>query len=263
MRFHKFILRRLPDKERLRRSFLYRVFGKSILARDLWRLDARSVAGGFSIGLFIAFTPTIPLQMVLACMAVLYFRANLPAALLACWVTNPLTAVPIYMTALRVGRSVLHAMPFATEYLLVYDEARQTRFIMSTFYLWTGALILGTAAACTSNLLLRWLWKEASLHRPGRKRSGRRKRGEVRREKRLQDASGRQEGTRVPKRDRPHVGAAPGPAFSAEALETPSAYSLQPLASSNQAEDERPAMREPQTADSPRCAGKTPVVDGA
>jgi uncharacterized protein len=172
MSFHEFLLRRLPDKNRLRRSFLYRMFGKNILARDLWHLDARSLAGGLSVGLFIAFTPTIPLQMMLACMAALYFRVNLPAALLACWVTNPLTAVPIYMMAWRVGRSVLHAMPFATEYLLVYDEARQTRFIMSTFYLWTGSLILATTVACTSNLLLRWLWKEASLHRPGRKRSG-------------------------------------------------------------------------------------------
>jgi uncharacterized protein len=173
MSFHKFLLRRLPDKDRLRRSFLYRMFGKNILARDLWHLDARSLAGGFSVGLFIAFTPTIPLQMILACMAALYFRVNLPAALLACWVTNPLTAVPIYMMAWRVGRSVLHAMPFATEYLQVYDEARQTRFIMSTFYLWTGSLILATTAACTSNLLLRWLWKEASLHRPGRKNARR------------------------------------------------------------------------------------------
>ena len=147
------------------------MFGKHILAKDLWRVDARSLAGGLSIGLFIAFTPTIPLQMMLAFFAARYFRVNLPAALLACWVTNPLTAVPVYMMAWRLGRFVLHALPFGSEYLAVYDEARQTRFIMGSFYLWTGCLIFGAVAAATSNLLLRWLWKEVHLHRPGRDKS--------------------------------------------------------------------------------------------
>jgi len=171
MSFREFILRRLPDRDRLRQSFLHRVFGKHILARDLWHVDARSLAGGLSIGLFIAFTPTIPLQMMLAFFAARYFRVNLPAALLACWVTNPLTAVPVYMMAWRLGWFVLHALPFGSEYLAVYDEARQTRFIMGSFYLWTGSLIMGAVAAGSSNLLLRWLWKEVNLHRPGRDKS--------------------------------------------------------------------------------------------
>ena len=170
MSLREFILRRLPDRDRLRRSFLHRVFGKHLFAKDLWHVDARSLAGGLSIGLFIAFTPTIPLQMTLAYLAARYFRVNLPAALLACWVTNPLTAVPVYMMEWRIGRFILHALPFADEYLAVYDEARQTRFIMGSFYVWTGALILGTTAAATSNVLLRWLWKEAHLHRPGRRK---------------------------------------------------------------------------------------------
>ena len=170
MGLRDWILRRLPDRDRLRRSFLYRVFGKGILARDLWHFDARSLAGGISVGLFIAFTPTIPFQMLLACVGALYFRVNLPIALLACWVTNPLTAVPIYMTAWRIGQFVLQAIPYADEYVAAYGEARGGRIIMGSFCLWTGCLILSTAAAIVGNLLIRWVWKGAHLHHPHRDR---------------------------------------------------------------------------------------------
>lgn len=173
MGLRELILRRLPDRNRLRRSFLYRVFGKGILARDLWHFDARSLAGGASLGLFIAFTPTIPFQMLLACVGALYFRVNLPIALLACWVTNPITAVPIYMSAWRLGHFVLYAIPYADEYLAAYGEAKRGRVIMGSFCLWTGCLILATAAAIVGNVLIRWLWKGAHLHRPHLRRPDR------------------------------------------------------------------------------------------
>jgi len=172
MGFRDLILRQLPDRSRLRRSLLYRVFGKSILAKDLWHFDARSLAGGVSLGLFIAFTPTIPFQMILACLGALYFRVNLPIALLACWTTNPLTAAPIYMTAWWIGGFVLHMIPLADEYVAAYGEGRRARIIMGSFCLWTGCLVLATTAALLGNLLVRWLWKEAHLLRPGHERRG-------------------------------------------------------------------------------------------
>jgi uncharacterized protein (DUF2062 family) len=162
MSFWKMIHRRMPDRNRVRRSLLFWLFGKNILARDLWHFDARSVAGGASLGLFIAFTPTIPLQMTVACLGALSFRVNLPVALLGCWVTNPLTAVPIYMAAWRLGRWVLQAVPFAHEYVSVYGEGTRSKVIMGSFCLWTGCLILGTVAALVSNLLVRWLWPKHS-----------------------------------------------------------------------------------------------------
>jgi uncharacterized protein (DUF2062 family) len=169
-RCREFIRRRLSDKERLRRSFLYRLFGRHILSGDLWHLDARSLAGGVSMGVFIAFTPTIPFHMVLACLGALFFRVNLPAALLACWVSNPLTAVPMYVMGWRIGRSVVQAMPFIEHYLAAYGDGRHGMIVTSSFYLWTGSLLLATPAALVTNLLLRWAWRTAhSKQRPNPK----------------------------------------------------------------------------------------------
>ncbi len=164
-RLREFILRKLPDKDRLRQSYLHRVFGRHIFSHDLWQLDARCLAGGISLGLFIALTPTIPFHMMLACVGVLYFRVNLPAALLACWaVSNPLTAVPIYVMDWRVGRSVLQSLPFMNHFLAAYADGKHGTIVTTSFYLWTGSLLLAAAAALASNLLLRWLWKEVLIH---------------------------------------------------------------------------------------------------
>ena len=170
MHLRKSILRWLPDKNRLRRSFLFRMFGRHILAKDLWRLDSRSLAGGISLGLFIAFTPTIPFQMTLVCLGALYFRVNLPAALLACWVTNPLTAIPIYVTAWRIGQWVTHIVPLVDEYLTTYADGRRARMVISSFHLWTGSLLMATTTAFVSNLLLKWLWKETQVVRRAKSR---------------------------------------------------------------------------------------------
>ncbi|NLH41005.1 MAG: DUF2062 domain-containing protein [Planctomycetes bacterium] len=164
MSFRKRIRRLLPDKEQLRRSWLYRLFGKNILAGELWHFDAGSVAGGWSMGLFIALTPTIPFQMTLACLGALCLRVNLPMALLACWVTNPLTSVPYYMAAWQLGRWILEAIPLAHEYVSAYGEGTRSKVIVGSFCLWTGCLILATVASLVSYVLLRWLWSAPGSH---------------------------------------------------------------------------------------------------
>ena len=54
------------------------------------------------MGLFIAFMP-IPGHMIVAIMAALLLRVNIPVAAMAVWVTNPLTVVPIFYLAYRLG----------------------------------------------------------------------------------------------------------------------------------------------------------------
>ncbi|NNJ87222.1 MAG: DUF2062 domain-containing protein [Akkermansiaceae bacterium] len=60
------------------------------------------MAGALSIGLFCAMLP-IPFQMLLAALASVRARANIPIAMAACWVSNPFTQVAIWLSQERLG----------------------------------------------------------------------------------------------------------------------------------------------------------------
>jgi hypothetical protein len=152
------------EQRRLKRSFrngrLHGMLEHRLFARSIWRLERLSVAGGLSLGLFIAFTPTIPFQMAIAAIAAVYLRVNLPAAVLACWVTNPLTALPVYMAAWELGKFIFEAVPLMKETLSAYSfETRAARVLRQTMYLWTGSLVFAVGAAAAGNLAVRLLWK--------------------------------------------------------------------------------------------------------
>ena len=72
--------------------------------RQYWVPSPHRMALGLSIGLFFAFSMMIvPLQMICAAFACLYFRGNLPIAFGACWITNPLTIPPLILATSWVG----------------------------------------------------------------------------------------------------------------------------------------------------------------
>jgi len=60
------------------------------------RGSPQAIAGGFSLGLFIAFTPTIGIQILLAFFMATVLNVNRPAAVLAVWITNPVTIPAIF-----------------------------------------------------------------------------------------------------------------------------------------------------------------------
>ncbi len=66
---------------------------------------------GVSIGLFVAFLPTIGFQMGLALVIAWMFNASRPAAIASVWVTNPITMGPLYAMAYFIGRPFWYAHP--------------------------------------------------------------------------------------------------------------------------------------------------------
>jgi len=75
---------------------------KAIFAKKYWQPCRATVANGLSVGLFCAMLP-IPLQMVVAALGCVRARGNVPVALAACWVTNPITQIPIMVFQERFG----------------------------------------------------------------------------------------------------------------------------------------------------------------
>lgn len=106
------------------------------------------MAAGLVLGLFIAFTPTIPFQTLPAATAACLWKANLPATVIGVWVTNPLTALPIYLTANRLGRHLLQdSWLLGLVHEVSVPVGRAQGFFNHAVYLWTGSLAMGGLAA--------------------------------------------------------------------------------------------------------------------
>lgn len=69
----------------------------------------RRIALGVSIGLFVAFLPTIGFQMGMALVIAWVLNASRPAAIASVWITNPLTMGWAYSLTFLVGRPFWHA----------------------------------------------------------------------------------------------------------------------------------------------------------
>ena len=66
------------------------------------------LALGMALGVFLAWTPTIGLQMILVLLLATALRANARVGLPVVWISNPLTLVPIYLPNYWLGRHLLH-----------------------------------------------------------------------------------------------------------------------------------------------------------
>jgi hypothetical protein len=96
----------MPTRESLEGSRVLRPIAHRVLAPELWRFTRRSVPRGVALGMVTGILipmGQIPASAVLA----LPLRANIPAAALTTFLTNPITTPPLWVFAYWVGRRVL------------------------------------------------------------------------------------------------------------------------------------------------------------
>lgn len=67
------------------------------------RGSTKAIAGGLGLGTFIAFTPTMGVQIVIALFLATLVNVNRPAAVIPVWITNPVTMAPMYTFNYWVG----------------------------------------------------------------------------------------------------------------------------------------------------------------
>ncbi len=70
--------------------------------------NPRQIAGGMAVGVFIGVTPTIPFHMISALIVAHLLRLSRVAALMGCWVSNPLTIPAFYYFSFVIGRRLLY-----------------------------------------------------------------------------------------------------------------------------------------------------------
>lgn len=152
----KFLRRLSPSQHTLRAAWFLRPFGAAILDPALWRLDRHGACRAFSTGLFVAWMP-VPFQMALAALAALVIRVHLPVALLSVWLSNPVTTLPMYYAAYRLGLVLLgmDAGSFHIELSMAWLGSELSRIWQP---LLLGCLVLGTLTSVAGYFLLDVLW---------------------------------------------------------------------------------------------------------
>jgi len=78
------------------------------------RRSPRAIAGGFALGTFVAFTPTMGIQFFIVMFLATVLNMNRPAAFVTIWITNIATVTPIYTFNYWVG-SLFWKGPSVTE----------------------------------------------------------------------------------------------------------------------------------------------------
>lgn len=145
------------------------------ILRTILMLDdtPHSIALGTAIGTFVGLTPTVGLQMVIVLVldqAIRRFvRFNRVAALLAVYISNPLTIVPIYYLDYRVGTLFFGGGLRYGDFRRIlrfhgwhgWWRALRTLLIDVGAPLIVGSLIVGAVGAAIAYPLMRWAVQRA------------------------------------------------------------------------------------------------------
>jgi len=146
-----------PHPGKLRNRWFVRLFGERMAHPGLWSLQRRAVTGAFAVGLAICFLP-LPVHLPLAALVAIMARFNLPTLVATVFLVNPLTVVPIYYTAYRVGAAVLGLSVQRFRFKLDFEWLQYGLGPVWKPFL-VGCLICGVLAATGGWIALEALWR--------------------------------------------------------------------------------------------------------
>ncbi len=151
--FRKISLKRHHFAER----WYLQPFAHLLHDQRLWGVRRRTIVPGFALGLFIAFMP-VPGHVLIAVLAGLMLRVNIPVAALATFVSNPVTIGPMFYLAYRVGRALLGLpeRPFSVELSL---DWLTNSFATIWQPLMLGSMLLGAILALLGFVTLDLIWR--------------------------------------------------------------------------------------------------------
>jgi hypothetical protein len=93
-----------------------------------------AVALGTALGVFIAMTPTVGIQMLMVLVVHTIFRANRLAGILMVYLSNPLTLIPIYWLDYVVGSVILGRQLYTYEAFT--ERARVVHELVDRWEFW-------------------------------------------------------------------------------------------------------------------------------
>ena len=128
------------------------------------------IAFGMALGIFVGMLPIMGIQMVVVSLFALPLRANLKAALVGVWISNPITFIPMYYGCYRFGLLFTSTPKLTWEAfkklleLLAWDWSQIPESLGRLVELsgdilmplWVGSLILGVILAVPTYFITFW-----------------------------------------------------------------------------------------------------------
>ncbi|WP_434778597.1 DUF2062 domain-containing protein [Neisseria sp. Ec49-e6-T10] len=119
--FFKKVKKKLPSKEKIFSSRWLKPFAPFFNKPYFWSFSRKNVRFAFAIGLFSGLMPG-PTQMLSALLLAYCFKKNLAVSIFTTLYTNPLTYVPLYMAAYKIGILILNDTNYPTLVLPNWDQ---------------------------------------------------------------------------------------------------------------------------------------------
>jgi len=109
-----------PRSETLRTHWALKPFKRFFGDPRLWSLQRRTVTPAFGAGLAICFLP-LPIHFPLAAITAIFCRIHVPTIMLTLMLMNPLTFVPLFLLAYKVGAIVTGTPPSNFQFEMSWD----------------------------------------------------------------------------------------------------------------------------------------------
>jgi uncharacterized protein (DUF2062 family) len=151
--FRKITLKR----ERLTQQWYLAPFAHLLHDPRLWGISRRNVLPSVALGLFIAYLP-FPGHMLAAALLALALRINIPIAVIATLVNNPLTIGPMFYLAFQLGGWLLGLPPRP------FDFELSLSWMTDGFvYVWQplllGCVLLAMILSISGYVILDLVWR--------------------------------------------------------------------------------------------------------
>lgn len=159
----KILQRFTPNRDKIKGIKALEFLGDKLHRPNLWHFNRRSVSLAFAIGLWAMYTPPLPWQMAIAGVLAIYFNANLPISVALVWITNPVTWLPMYYVAYKVGSWALGQGSFQFEQFSQLFSIEKALELGAPLLL--GCFILMNLGAALGYFGVQFFWRRSVMHR--------------------------------------------------------------------------------------------------
>lgn len=166
----RLFLRFRPVAQKMRNSWYFRLLGPRLTDSRLWSVNRRAITSAFGAAIAITFIP-LPAHLLFGLLAAMIWRLNLPTMLGSLLLLNPLTAVPLYYAAYRVGTLVLGQPEGRFAFELSWNWLQTGLGSIWKPFL-VGCLICSVVGGYLAYRLLELIWWISTVNRLNAKRGG-------------------------------------------------------------------------------------------